>query len=88
MKFNFVDYFMKLTANAESPTSYLEWAAYISIAATLRHNVYISVPDIKVKITPNIYVLIVGDSGATRKSLLLLYVSNSYYVLFTRLRFR
>jgi hypothetical protein len=67
LKENFLDAFLKVTDRVESPTSYLEWAAYTAIAAVLRDNVWISRGPF-VKIFPNIYVLFVGDSGATRKS--------------------
>ena len=60
--------FLEITSTIESPTSYLTWAAYVTIGATLRSNVYIDFPRRKSKITPNLYVLLVGDSGATRKS--------------------
>ena len=68
MKFNFVEKLLELTKIVESPTSYLEWAAYATIAAVLRHNVYYNFPARRTKIMPNLYVLIVGDSGSTRKS--------------------
>jgi hypothetical protein len=67
-QFNFVDKFLEITNTVESPTSYLTWAAYVTVGATLRSNVYIDFPRRKSKITPNLYVLLVGDSGATRKS--------------------
>lgn len=65
---NFIDTFLEVTKIVESPTSYLEWAAYSVIGATLRHNVMFNFPARRTKVTPNIYVLLVGDSGATRKS--------------------
>lgn len=68
MAFDFVTHFLDVTRIAESPTSYLEWAAYVSLAATMRHKVYFSMPSRQTRVTPNIYVLLVGDSGATRKS--------------------
>ncbi|MGQ9845902.1 MAG: hypothetical protein ACUVQP_00155 [Bacteroidales bacterium] len=64
---NFLEGVLKVTEHLESPTSYLEWAAYVSIAAVLRDNVYIKRGPFA-KIYPNLYVIIVGDSGATRKS--------------------
>jgi hypothetical protein len=66
--FNFIDYYLSITKIVESPTSYLKWAAYSVLGATLRHNVFIDFPARRTRITPNIYVLLVGDSGATRKS--------------------
>jgi hypothetical protein len=68
MSFNFIDRFLEVTKIVESPTSYLEWAAYVTIGSVLRNNVYIDFPSRRTKVTPNLYVLLVGDSGATRKS--------------------
>lgn len=68
MKFNFVEKLLELTSVVESPTSYLEWSAYATIAAVLRHNVYYNFPARRTKVTPNMYILLVGDSGSTRKS--------------------
>jgi hypothetical protein len=66
--FNFIDKLLEVTAIVESPTSYLEWAAYVTLASIMRHNVYYAVPSRRTKITPNLYVTLVGDSGSTRKS--------------------
>jgi len=63
-----VENFLETTKIIESPTSYLEWSAYVTIGSVLRANVYIDLPSRRTKITPNLYVLLVGDSGATRKS--------------------
>jgi hypothetical protein len=68
MKFNFVTKLLELTQVVESPTSYLEWAAYATIAAVLRHNVYYDFPARRTRLPPNMYILLVGDSGSTRKS--------------------
>lgn len=67
-KFNFVEKLLEVTKIVESPTSYLEWCAYSTIASVLRHNVYYDVKSRRTKIPPNIYVILVGDSGSTRKS--------------------
>lgn len=67
-KFNFIEKLLEVTRIVESPTSYLEWCAYVALAATMRHNIYYAVPSRRTKITPNIYVTLVGDSGSTRKS--------------------
>ena len=67
-KFNFVDKLLEVTKIVESPTSYLEWCAYATISSVLRHNVFYAVPSRRTKITPNLYVVLVGDSGSTRKS--------------------
>lgn len=63
---NFLDEFLEITNRLECPTSYLEWAAYTAIAAVLRDNLWISRGPFN-KVYPNLYVLLVGDSGATRK---------------------
>ena len=68
MPFNFLTELLKVTKIVESPTSYLEWAGYATVAAVMRHRLYIDFPSRRTKVTPNIYVLLVGDSGATRKS--------------------
>lgn len=64
---NFIEEFLKVTRFIESPTSYLEWAAYTALAAIMRDNVYIRFGAFR-RIYPNIYVLFIGDSAATRKS--------------------
>ena len=64
---NFLDEFLKVTRYAECPTSYLEWAAYTSLAAIMRDNIWVKRSKLDL-VYPNIYVLIVGDSGNTRKS--------------------
>ena len=68
MPFNFLDELLRVTSIVESPTSYIQWAGYATVAAVIRHNLYYDFPSRRTKVTPNIYVLIVGDSGATRKS--------------------
>lgn len=60
--------FLEITSIVESPTSYLEWAAYVTLGSVLRSNVYIDLSSRRTKVCPNLYVLLVGDSGATRKS--------------------
>jgi hypothetical protein len=66
--FNFIDKLLEVTKIVESPTSYLEWCAYTTIASVMRHNIYFAVPSRRTRITPNLYVVLVGDSGSTRKS--------------------
>jgi len=66
--FNFLDEFLAVTADAEAPTSYLTWGAYMTVASILRHRVKVTIPGICTTIVPNLYVLLVGDSGQTRKS--------------------
>lgn len=64
---NFVEEFLRVTRFIESPTSYLEWAAYTALSAVMRDNAYIKFGAFR-RIYPNIYVMIIGDSAATRKS--------------------
>jgi hypothetical protein len=66
--FNFISKFLELTKIIESPTSYLVWSAYITLSSVMRHNIYYNFPARKTKVCPNLYVILVGDSGATRKS--------------------
>ena len=68
LPFNFVDKLLEVTEIVESPTSFLRWSAYMALSAVMRHNIYYSFPARRSKIMPNLYVLLVGDSGATRKS--------------------
>ena len=51
--------------DAESPNSYITWAGLATLAAILRDNVYFQYRHDK--IFPNIYVIIVASSSATRK---------------------
>lgn len=62
---DFISQFMKFTEDSESPSSYFKWAAYFTLAASLRDNVFIQ-QGLK-KQTPNMYVLLHGDSGKYRK---------------------
>ena len=66
--FNFTKYFLDITDIVESPTSYLEWASYVVLSSVLRSNIYYDFPSRGTKVCPNIFVLLVGDSGGTRKS--------------------
>ena len=56
--------FLEHTKIYESPTSFWKWAAYASIAAVLRDNVYRKQGDITTY--PNIYVLFLAQSGARK----------------------
>lgn len=68
MPFNFIEKLLELTQIVECPTSYLEWAAYVTLGGVLRDNVHYKFPARRTIVTPNMYVMLVGDSGATRKS--------------------
>ena len=61
---SFVSDFLEHTKIYESPTSFWKWAAYASIAAVLRDNVYRKQGDITTY--PNIYVLFLAQSGARK----------------------
>lgn len=65
---NFLTEFLEVTSTLESPTSFLTWAAFVSISATLRDNVYIEYKRRLNRLYPNIYVMLIGDSGEVRKS--------------------
>ena len=59
--------FLKYTEDAESPTSYFRWAAYTTLAATLRDNVWL--PFGYTKLYPNMYTLILSRrSSLVKKS--------------------
>lgn len=63
---NFIDGFLEYTKEAESPTSFLRWAAITALAATLRDNTWWYVGT-GTRIYPNIYTILVARSGACRK---------------------
>lgn len=64
---NFVNDFLEFTKEAESPTSYFRWAAYTTVAAVLRNNVYIDL--VYSKVYPNMYTLIISRrSSMVKKS--------------------
>lgn len=65
---SFVNKFLAYTKDAESPTSYLQWAAYTTLAAILRDNCYVLTND--KPIYPNIFTVILSaHAGNTRKSI-------------------
>jgi len=63
---NFINDFITLTSEYESPTSFWRWSAYAVVAATLRNNVHIQAG--LRRIYPNIYVVLLADSAEYRKS--------------------
>lgn len=65
---DFISKLLEVTKTVESPTSYIRWAGYSTIATILRDNIWINFGARRTQIYPNLYVLIVGDSGETRKS--------------------
>jgi len=58
---NFINDFITLTSEYESPTSFWRWSAYAVVAATLRNNVHIQAG--LRRIYPNIYVVLLADSA-------------------------
>ena len=59
---------LRLSARAESPTSFLKWGAISCLSANLRDNVWFSFPERLTKLFPNTYILILGDTSVVRKS--------------------
>lgn len=78
---NFIEEFLEATADVESPTSFLVWSAIAGIASTLRDNAWVEFKSQMRFVYPNIYVLLIGDSGDTRKGLPLKIVSSLLKVI-------
>lgn len=57
----FIEQVLDATQDAESPEAYLYWAALMAIAATVRNKVWFD--KIYYNLYPNMYVLLVGNSG-------------------------
>ena len=64
---NFIQMFLDFSKECESPTSFFQWAAISTLSAVMRDNVY--VPYGPTRIYPNLYVILLADSGAARKGL-------------------
>ncbi len=67
---DWLDAYLKYTANTESPTTYHKWCALAVIAGALQRKVYLKW-GIAETIFPNIYAILVGPSGRTRKGVAL-----------------
>lgn len=65
---NFIEEYLRLTEDLETPTSFLKWGAIACIGAALRDNFYFKFPARQEKIYPNTYILLLGDTSAVRKS--------------------
>lgn len=65
---NFIDNFLEFTKDAESPTSFLTWAAISAISATMRDNIYLD-KGMDQRIYANLYIILCARSGACRKGL-------------------
>lgn len=67
---NWLDAYLEYTSNTESPTSYHIWCGLSTIAGALQRRVYLKW-GIGQVIYPNLYVILVGPSGRTRKGVAL-----------------
>ena len=67
---NWLDSYLEYTANTESPTSYHVWCGLSVIAGALQRKVYLKWGLGQV-IYPNLYVVLIGPSGKTRKGVAL-----------------
>lgn len=67
---NWLDAYLEYTENTESPTSYHTWCGLAAIAGALQRKVYLRW-GIGQVIYPNLYVVLIGASGRTRKGVAL-----------------
>lgn len=67
---NWLDAYLEYTNNTESPTSYHTWCGLATIAGALQRRVYLRW-GIGQVIYPNLYVVLIGPSGRTRKGVAL-----------------
>lgn len=63
---NWLDSYLKYTDNTESPISYHTWCGLSVIAGALQRRVYLQW-GLAETIYPNLYVVLIGPSGRTRK---------------------
>jgi hypothetical protein len=61
----FIEDFLHYTKELESPSSFFLWTSFACIASTLRDNVFVRQGP--KNLYPNIYVLLLADSGIARK---------------------
>jgi hypothetical protein len=61
---NFVETFLNFTKDFESPTSFFKWAAFATIGAILRDNVYIMQGTSK--LCPNLFIITLAKSGGRK----------------------
>lgn len=66
---DWIDGYLEYTANSEPPTIYHHWGALAIIAGALQRKVHLKMGF--EKIYPNMYVILVGHSGRTRKGVAL-----------------
>lgn len=65
---HFLEEFLRVTETVESPTSFLTWAAFCGVGAILRDNTWFEFKARRNRVYPNLYVLLLADSGESRKS--------------------
>lgn len=65
--FNFIDYLLEYTKQAESPTEFWRWAGLAGLNAIIRDNIYLET-SIVGTVYPNMYVILLSDSGIARKA--------------------
>jgi len=63
---NWIDSYLLYTDNTESPTSYHQWCGLSTIAGALQRRCYLQW-GLAETIYPNLYVVLIGPSGRTRK---------------------
>lgn len=67
---NWLDAYLEYTQNTESPTSYHTWCGLSVIAGALQRKVYLKWGLGQI-IYPNLYIVLIGPSGKTRKGVAL-----------------
>lgn len=65
-EFNFINYLMEYTKDAESPDEFWRWAAISTLSATMRSNVFVKCSI--GTIYPNMFIILFSDSGIARKA--------------------
>lgn len=63
---NWLDSYLEYTDNTESPTSYHQWCALSVVAGAMQRRCYLQW-GLAETIYPNLYVVLIGTSGRTRK---------------------
>jgi hypothetical protein len=61
---NFIESLLAMTSEAETPESFIKWAGLSAISAVVKRNVWLDKYDWKVY--PNIYTLLIADSGMAK----------------------
>lgn len=67
---DWLDAYIEYTSSSEPPTSYHQWCGLAVIAGALQRRVYLQ-QGLERTIYPNLYVILVGPSGRTRKGVAL-----------------